>query len=244
MQAPSSSFSAIANTAVLTVEVMPAPLSCAAARSSPKPPKAVARSARLEVADAREHTCRLPSTTSSFQFVADTVVSRCRVHRSLRSPIDNAAARLRQEVGAAMSRTRSALMQQQEEWRGRRRSSRQGPLTAVSDSGSRYLSQSLGNHRSDAPLKGCSIAPDVMQDDGELSCDSNDRSLTPYPFTQRLSPFLKRRWPGAATEYNACRLVEQRPHALIACPRDASSSVRLSGLEAFWCQAQISSDGS
>jgi hypothetical protein len=58
------------------------------------------------------------------------------------SPTDNAAARLRQEVGAAISRTRSALVQPQGEWRGRRRSSPQGPLTAVGDCGSRYLSPS------------------------------------------------------------------------------------------------------
>jgi hypothetical protein len=79
-----------------------------AARSSPQPPLAVARRARLEVAvPTRQHwTKRLMSSVCVLTDCG--CLYHCRIHRSLRGPSIASAATSRWEFGAAMSRTQSA----------------------------------------------------------------------------------------------------------------------------------------
>jgi hypothetical protein len=117
MQALSFPFSAHPKVLVLSVERMASKSLFGTARSSPKPPKAGAQSARLELAGPNKHTVQPVSILCQAPVHS---VSRCRVHGSLRSPMGSTAAFMRQKVGAAMSRARSAFLQPQEEWRGRR----------------------------------------------------------------------------------------------------------------------------
>jgi hypothetical protein len=108
MQALSFPFSAHPKMLVLSVEPMASKSLFGTARSSPKPPKAGAQSARLELAGPNKHT--VPPVSILCQAPVHSV-SRCRVHGSLRSPIGSTAAFMRQKVGAAMSRARSAFLQ-------------------------------------------------------------------------------------------------------------------------------------
>ena len=92
----------------LTVEGLEARGLVGAARSSPQPPLAVARRARLEVVvPTRQHwTKRLMSSVSVLTDCG--CLYHCRIHRSLRGPLIASAATSRWKFGAAMSRTQSA----------------------------------------------------------------------------------------------------------------------------------------
>src|SRR5215470_3389422 len=92
----------------LAVEGLEARGLVGAARSSPQPPLAVARRARLEVVvPTRQHwTKRLMSSVCVLSDCG--CLYHCRIHRSLRGPLIASAATSRWEFGAAMSRTQSA----------------------------------------------------------------------------------------------------------------------------------------
>jgi hypothetical protein len=92
----------------LAVEGLEARGLVGAARSSPQPPLAVARRARLEVAaPTRQH--RTKRLMSSVSVLTDCgCLYHCRIHRSLRGPLIASAATSRWKFGAAMSRTQSA----------------------------------------------------------------------------------------------------------------------------------------
>lgn len=169
-------------------------------------------------------------------------VSRCRVHGSLRSPIGSTAAFMRQKVGAAMSRARSAFLQPQKEWRGRRRSSRQGPLTAIADSGSPRCLYLLGDRGAGTPLEWRPVTPHVMQDDRQFPRNCDHCPFATQSFDQCASPFLEWRGSRAAAQHDASSLVKQGSHSWVASTRDSSSPVGFTRLESPRSKPEICSD--
>lgn len=241
MQALSFPFSAHPKMVVLSVEPMASKSLFGTARSSPEPPKAGAQSARLELAGPNKQT--VPPVSILCQAAVHSV-SRCRVHGSLRSPIGSTAAFMRQKVGAAMSRARSAFLQPQEEWRGRRRSSRQGPLTAIADSGSPRCLYLLGDRGAGTPLEWRPVTPHVMQNDRQFPRNCDHCPFATQSFDQCASPFLEWRGSRAAAQHDASSLVKQGSHSWVASTRDSSSPVGFTRLESPRSKPEICSDGS
>jgi hypothetical protein len=83
----------------------------------------------------------------------------------------------------------------------------------------------------------------LVEDDGEFSGNGDDRLSMATRFSELHPPGFERRPARRSCEHGVGSGIECASHVGVAALGDMSVDVQLAGLEASWCEAEVSGNG-